>query len=138
MTFPAVIYIIDKDDEYNVKPVGGDVEAEGLTVLNKVYNFSALAWERMKQPVIELTGDLTVSMGDVERLLANQYYKRMKPYSYASGRIKYICRNTDFGAGETDADWFCWKYSDASPPEYEGPLQGAVDTEGAVNGLSWN
>jgi len=105
---------------------------------NRVWNPSTLAWERMKQPVLELTGDLTVTLGDVERLLADQYYLRMKPYAYASGRIKYICRNTDIDANETDTDWFCWKLTDASPPEKEGPRQGAVNNVAAVDGLSWN
>jgi hypothetical protein len=135
MAFPAVIYIIDKDDEHNIKPVGGDVDAEGITVLVKYYNPSTLAWERGKQPTLELTGDLTVTLGDVERLLADQYYKRMKPYGHASGRPKYVCRNTDIDANETDTDWFCWKYSDADLPEIEGPRQGAVNTEGTVDAL---
>ena len=108
-----------------------------LHIFNWVWNPSTLKPERMKQPTINI-GDLTVTFGDVERLLANQYYLRMKPYSYASGRIKYLCRNTDIDAGETDIDWFCWKFTDASPPEHEGPRQGAVNNEAAVNALSWN
>lgn len=129
-------------DDYKIvgegNPAGYDEDEEIMKTGVLVFNTSTLKWERMKQPVIELTGDLTVSLGDVERLLANQYYKRMKPFSYASGRVKYICRNTDIGAGETDTDWFCWKFTDASPPESEGPLEGAVNSEAAVNGLGWN
>lgn len=105
---------------------------------NKVWNTTTLDWDRMKQPILELTGDLTVTLGDVERLLADQYYKRMKSYAYGSTRIKYVCKNTDIDANETDTDWFCWKYTDAAAPETEGPRQGAVNTEAAVNGLSWN
>lgn len=106
-------------------------------IYNRVWNPTTLAWERMKQPILEFAGDLTVTLGDVERLLANQYYKRMKTYSHASGRIKYICRNTTIDAAETDTDWFCWYFTDASPPEIEGPLQGAVNTEGTVDALGW-
>jgi hypothetical protein len=118
-----------------------DAETKTLRVNNWVWDPQASpnpTWVRGKQATLELTGDLTVTLGDVERLLANHYYVRMKPYSYSSGRIKYICRNTDIDANETDTDWFCWKYTDASPPEHEGPREGAVNNEAAVNGLSWN
>jgi len=84
------------------------------------------------------TGDLTVTMGDVEALLAGQYYKRTRFYEHASGRVKYKCKNTDIDANETDTDWYIWKMSDADSPIIEGPRQGAVNTEAAINGLSWN
>ncbi len=63
---------------------------------------------------------------------------RTKPYTYASGRVKYIGRNTDIDAGETDTDWDIWKYEDAGIPEIEWPRTGAVNTEAAINALSWN
>ena len=107
-------------------------------VYNKVWNTSSLAWDRETQGLRELTGDLTVTLGDVERLLAGQYYKRLKTYSYASGRIKYSCQNTDIDANETDTDWFCRKFTDADPPESEGPREGAVNSEAVVNALGWN
>ena len=65
-------------------------------------------------------------------------YSRMKTYSHASGNIKYVCNNTDIDANETDTDWLCWKYTDVAIPDKEGPRVGAVNTEAAVNGLSWN
>lgn len=134
----AAAIFAERDDDVKFVPIKVDPDSKSLRVNLWVYNPSTLDWERMKQPTLELTGDLTVTLGDVERLLANQYYLRMKPFSYASGRIKYICKNTDIDANETDTDWFCWKFTDASPPEHEGPRQGAVNNEAAVNGLSWN
>ena len=121
--------------------VAVDEGSQTLRINNWVWNPQASPnpdWERMKQPTLELVGDLTVTLGDVESLLADHYYKRMKPYTHASSRPKYVCKNTDIDANETDTDWFCWKYTDAAIPEVEGPRQGAVNTEGTVDGLSWN
>lgn len=134
----ASLILAERDDIDEFDAVKLDPDTQGLRVCLFCYNTSTLKWQRMKQPTLELTGDLTVTLGDVERLLADQYYKRMKSYSYASGRIKYICRNTDIDANETDTDWFCKKFTDASPPEWEGLLQGAVNTEGTVDALDWN
>jgi len=97
-----------------------------------------LADERMVQPTIELQGDLTVTMGDVEKLLAGHYYKRTKTYNYASGKMKYFCRNTDVDASETDTDWYITKFLDSDVYGDEGPRTGAVNTEAAINALSWN
>ena len=111
---------------------------KGIKIACYVYDTGTTSWVAMQQPVLEVSNlDLTVTMGDVEKLLAKQYYLRMKPYTHASERIKYVCKNTDIDASETDTDWFCWKYSDADIPEIEGPRQGAVNTEGAVDALSW-
>jgi len=65
-------------------------------------------------------------------------HSRMKTYSYANGNIKYVCNNEDIDANETDTDWLCWKFTDADIPDKEGPRAGAVNTEAAVNTLSWN
>lgn len=118
--------------------LGYDYDYDIYKVALMVWNPSTLAWERMKQPTLELTGDLTVTLGDVERALTNQYFKRRKRYLYASGRIKYICKNTDIDANETDTDWLIWKYQDESSPGEEGPRTGAVNNEAAINALSWN
>jgi hypothetical protein len=135
---PTLVNLIRQaySDDYKGN-VAVDPDYNLLHILNWVWNTSTMQPERMKQPVLELTGDLTVTLGDVERLLADQYYTRMKIFAYGSGRIKYITRNTDIAAGETDTDWFCWKFTDVSLPEKEGPRQGAVNDEAAVNGLSW-
>ena len=126
-------------DKYGRSKLGYDTDEEVFKTALYVWNTTTLAWDRMSQPTIELSaGDLTVTMGDVERILNDQYYLRMKPYVHASRRPKYICKNTNIDANETDTDWLCWKYSDADIPEIEGPRQGAVNTEGTVDALSWN
>ena len=126
-------------DKYGRIKYKWDPDEEVFKVAVYVYNTTTLEWERMVQPKIELSaGDLTVTLDDVERLLSNQYYKRTKIYAYSSGRIKYLCKNTDIDAGTTDTDWLCWKFTDAALPDSEGPRLGAVNTEGTVDALSWN
>ena len=130
--------IVVTRDPNSVPLLGFDLDEEVHKVALYVWNTTTVAWERMKQPTIELSGDLTVSMGDVERLLADQYYQRMKVYTHASGRPKYICKNTDIDAELTDTDWFVWKLTDASIPDKEGPRQSAVNAEGTIDALDWN
>ena len=125
-------------DKYGRSKLGYDTSEEVFKTALYVWNPVTLTWDRMKQPTIELTaGDLTVTLGDVERLLSNQYFKRTKMYAHSSGRVKYLCKNTDIDAGETNTDWLCWKYSDAALPSIEGPRSGAVNTEAVVNALGW-
>jgi len=135
--------LIRGNDPDTKAPVIAAIDAETKTLRVNNWVWDPLAspnptWVRGRQATVELQGDLTVAMGDVERLLANQYYKRMKSYSYASGRIKYVCQNTDIDANETDTDWFVWKYTDDAAPDWEGTRQGAVNTEGTVDLYSWN
>ena len=118
-----------------------DAETKTLRVNNWVWDPLASpnpAWIRDVGARVTVEGDLTVTLGDVERLLADQYYQRGKTYTHASGRVKYVCRNTDIDANETDTDWFCWKFTDAALPDKEGPRSGAVNTEAAIDALSWN
>ena len=111
-------------------------QTKSFQVGTYVWDTDTLAWVRNQQPMVSI-GDLTVTMGDVEALQANTYWKRSKPYIHASGRLKYYCKNTDIDANETDTDWWIWKYSDDAIPGSEGPRLGAVNTEAAINALSW-
>lgn len=133
-----VVIGLDKDDGVTPRELYLHPTVRGMPILAYVYNPTTLAWERMRQPTMEFGGDLEVTMGDVERLLGQAYYKRDKPYTHGSGRIKYICQNTDIDAAETATTWLIWKYTDASPPEVEGPRVGRVDTVAQIDALSWN
>ena len=126
---------------------GGEVDELAGKVLLWVWDDRAevLDWVRLSRSMFDITleGDLTVSMGDVERLLADQYYKRSKYYYDANDNLEYLCQNTDIDANETDTDWFCWKFtwtagsvSGFNATTKEGPLQGAVDVAPAA--LAWN
>lgn len=92
---------------------------------------------KMQQPTINI-GDLDVTLGDVEALLANRYYLANYFYAYSNGRVKYHCRNIDIDANLTDSDWYIWKYDNAKLPRSEGPRTGAINTEAVINALSWN
>jgi hypothetical protein len=129
-----------RDDSSNeVLNLYADSTSKTLRVNCWVWNTTTLAWERMKQPVIELSGDLEVNLGDVERGVTNQYYKREK-YFYSSGLPIYECKNTDVDANETDTDWLIWKmnWSGGNMTTREGPRTGRVDTQAQVAGLAWN
>jgi len=62
----------------------------------------------------------------------------LKMYEYSSGRLKYVCKNNDIDANETDTDWNISKFTDADSPEIEKERTGAVNTELVIDGLSWN
>lgn len=71
---------------------------------------------------------------------SDEYYQRTHTYSYASGRLKYLAKNTDIDAAYADTDWIVWKYEDKDNSGSEGPrvATSGVATEAAINGLSWN
>lgn len=86
---------------------GGPLDAQIVAPL--VYNPSSLKFEWMQRPSIDI-GDLTVSMGDVEKLLSDSYWNLQK-YDYTSGNLDYAGKNTDLSALDADTDWYIWKYT---------------------------
>jgi len=124
-------------DNLAAVPVGVELGGQLLRVALFSWDTGTLEWVRYTGSSLT-TGDLTVSMDDVEKLLADSYWQRMYPYLYASDRPKYICKNTDIDANLTDTDWRIWKYTDADIPQIEGPRTGAINTEVVVNALGWN
>ena len=105
-------------------------------VYNKVWNTSSLAWDRETQGLRELTGDLTVTLGDVEKLLAGNYWHDAR-YEYSGGNLIYTGLSTTHKAA-TDAGnlWWIWKYTWTSGDlvRREGPLNDDWDDR---PGLSW-
>jgi len=137
-----VLLILDRATG-KIYQAGSEGDAAILKVMNYVWDSDTLQPVKMGQPQI-LADDLTVSMGDVEKLLSgpgmNHYFKRGKNYLDASGNIIYACVNTDIDAAEADTDWLVWKINwnaagDAIE-EFEGPRTGAVDS--TPSGLGWN
>lgn len=112
--------------------VGGDVPA--IIVSPLVYNPSTLQYEWMKQPTVEV-GDLTVSMSDVETLLADAYWKQ-KRYDYTSGNLDYAGHHTSVTAATSDAEWRVYKYtwSGTNITRIQGPITGAWDDRAT---LAW-
>ena len=135
--------LIRGNDPDTKAPVIVAVDAETQTLRTNNWVWDPLAspnptWIRDVGARVTVEGDLTVTMGDVERLLGDQYYARMKIYSHSSGNVKYVCKNTNIDAAESDTDWYCWKFTDADIPDKEGPRQSAVDAEATIDAESWN
>lgn len=88
-----------------------------------VWNTATLAWERMKQPTLEV-GDLTVSMGDLEKLLGGHYWKDQR-FAYTAGDLIYKGLSTTHKAATDAGDlWWVWKYTWVSGDltRIEGPI----------------
>lgn len=103
---------------------GGSVHA--LAVVPIYYNPDTLAYEYAQRPSIHID-DLTVSMGDVEKLLAESYWK-LKQFAYDSdGNVEYAGFNTDGSAADGDTDWYVWKYtwSSGNCTKIQGPVEGS-------------
>ena len=105
--------IDDSNDE--VRVIKADGTSYSLRVNNWVWNTTTLAWERMQQPTIEYSGDLTVTMGDVERLLAGTYWQKV--YIEDTGTsVFYFGANDDISAADADTDWHVTKLETGTSP----------------------
>ena len=125
-----------------LEPVGGDakmirVESDmgSQLVALHVWSVGASAWVKMTQPIID-AGDLYVTMGDVEKLLAKAYWKDVR-FEFSSGSLLYKGLHTTHEAATDDANWHIFKYTwdgDGNPERIEGPLVGTWDGR---PGLAW-
>ena len=95
---------------------------------------SAGEWEKEQQAVLNI-GDLTVTFGDTEALLADNYWKDIRR-DYVLNNNVYIGKNTTHKAGTTAETWYIWKntFTDGNLMRTEGPLVGAWDSR---TGLAW-
>ncbi len=57
-------------------------------------------------------------------------------YLWPNGNKKYVAYNADIDAEKTDPNWEITKYTD-DESEWEGPRQGAVNTEQVINDITW-
>ena len=112
-------------DEDDIMVPSVDVASEALKVACLVYNTDTLAHEWMTQPVVNI-GDLTVTMGDVEALLANAYWEDTL-FDFTSGNLDYKGQHTVHKTAEGAATWWIWKYTwtSGNPTRIEGPLVGS-------------
>ena len=88
----------------------------------------------MKQPTLQV-GDLTVTMGDVEKLLAGDYWHD-DISTYVDGNLIYRALNTTHKAATSATTWYIWKYTwtNGERTRREGPLVGSVDGQ---SDLAW-
>lgn len=125
-----------EEDSGDAKLIRIDPDMGGLLVANHVYNTGTGAWEKMQQPIITVDGDLTVTMGDVEKLLA-EYYWLDKRFDWTSGDLDYLGFSTTHKASTSTGNlWYIMKFtwSSGNPTRIEGPLVGNWDGRAA---LSW-
>jgi len=117
-----------------IKPVSMADLPGGIAVVQYVWDTTLMQWVKMQQPVLE-ADDLTVTMGDVEKLLADNYWHDTR-YEFAGNNPLYIGKNTTHDESTAAATWFIWKYSFSgnNPTRKEGPLVGSWDGRA---GLGW-
>lgn len=109
----------------------GSVNA--LAVVPIYYNAETLKFEWAQRPSIQID-DLTVSMGDVEKLLALSYWKA-KQYDWTSGDLDYMAFNTAIGAADGDATWYVFKFEWSPGGDISrilGPVTGAWSNRAAL------
>jgi len=77
--------------------------------------------------------------GNLAKYLAGTAWAQTYYYAYASGRVKYICKNVSIYAALADNTWYTWKYDDAELPRSEGPriATAGIAAVADVDGLAW-
>ena len=111
------------------------VDIDSKAAYNRVWNPTTLAWERMKQPSIDVA-DLTVTTGDIEKLLAGHYWKDQR-FEFSSGDLIYKGLSTTHKASTSTGNlWWIWKYtwSSGELTRKEGPLNDDWDDRAS---LAW-
>lgn len=149
--------------ETGVKSLRLDDETwDGLRVANLVWNVATLEWQRMVQPMIEVSGDVIANFDDVETLLTalgtkldtiaghvdeieakltsletsvngSKYGASINTYS--TGKLIYSARNEDQAAATSDTDWLIKKFTWSGEDLIMiEELTGSVDNQAS---LSW-
>lgn len=111
------------DVDTSEKNVKVDGPTQSIRINNWVWNTISMEWERMKQPTVEIgSADLTVTMGDVEKLLAQNYWKE-KRIEYNAGDPIYIGYHTTLGVATSDSNWYVFKltWSSGDMVRQQGP-----------------
>jgi len=87
-----------------------DLDEEVFKTALLVWNSSTLQWERMTQPTVNVDGDLTVTLGDVEMLLMGYYWGDVRYDLDSKGNVLYIGKHITKGAATSDSEWYITKY----------------------------
>ena len=133
---PALISANDPSEDQQVELAGIEISpgVYALAVAPYDYNPEDLAYQKGTIPYIHID-DLTVSMGDLEKLASNSYWKDVRR-DYTSGNLDYEALNTVHNAGTDATTWYIWKYTwvGNNCTRTEGPLIGSVDGQ---DSLAW-
>ena len=90
---------------------------------------------------------VTNLLGDLPRVgstnvitVEDRFYSRKKRFYNPDGTVKYLCVHTLESVLETTTSWEIAKftYANGLVGEWQGWLQGAVNSESVINALSWN
>ena len=96
-------------EEAKMIRVEGDMG--GVLVSNHVWDTDSGAWVKMQQPIVEVDGDLTVTMGDVDKLLAKTYWQD-KRFDWTSGNLDYMGVSTTHKASTSAGNlWYITKFT---------------------------
>jgi hypothetical protein len=133
-----VLLILDRATG-KIYQAGAEGDSAILQVMSYVWDPDTLQPVKMEQPTINLDADdLTVTMGDVEKLLANNYWKDKRFENNSAGNPIYIGLNITHKELITATTWyilkFTWDASGRNLERIEGPLVGAWSNR---TGLSW-
>ena len=106
---------------------GMDLDEEVFKIAGYVWDTDLLEWVRMQQPTIH-ADDITVSMDDVEALLAKDYWHDQRLAYDVSENLEYFGRNITKGEAQTATTWYIFKYIydvNDNMERIEGPLIGS-------------
>jgi len=82
-----------------------------IKILNYVWDPETLEAKMMTQPAINIdSDDLTLTMGDMEKLGAGTYWRDFR-YKYdANGNCTYQGKHTELNASEDSINWYITRY----------------------------
>ena len=122
---------LDQDTD-EIKPLDMEDITGGLAVIQYVWNTTTLQWEKMVQPMI-YADDLTVEMGDIEKLLAANYWKEQR-YEFSGNNPIYKGLHTTIGAATSNTNWYIWKFTFTgnNPTRIQGPIVGSWDNRASL------
>lgn len=89
-----------------------DSVSRSLRTNQWVWSTGSMAWERMTQPqtTINVDGDFTASIGDIEGLLIGSYFKDIR-YDYdVDGNCIYKGQHLTLSASQSDVNWYVIRY----------------------------
>lgn len=122
-------------DTLIAQPVGIDTETKTLRVGSFVWDAAGMRWVKMTQPGLRIDeANLNVSMGDVEKLLAENYWAQTR-FDWTSGNLDYKGYNISATALSSATDWLIAKYTwdVSSKPIRIQVLQGSWSSKANLN-----
>jgi hypothetical protein len=98
----------------------------GLIVIPTVFDPASGKFKLQTQPNILVDGDLTVTMGDLEKIGTNSYWKDRR-MEWNGDDLIYKAYHTSTDANQGDTNWYIYKYTWSSGDliRLQGPAVGS-------------